>query len=903
MVLPFNGWPAVNVSEQRESGVAGWSDMGTQEKINRTMNEYAAAALDTWHTEHPFKYFLHKIFGVYEQEFMMFTSPGGQLKLFIKALLDNDELRGQLGAREIVGLKNKVMIRFNEGTVALFTINGKQGELMCGPELGCGGKEIWDSLQEGICNGYEKDMDLAMEIMLRAEVTTRSANSVSGSNDLVATGLLSAITFYESRLNSGAEYFYQDRLEDLRGLLSVYQNGPDPTVDLSRLGGIKVLDSIVSAAAGRIVEKAESGAYGEGGLGRLRGINLGVGVDGIAWNTMGAPGDATIYSYNSVTTVIKNMGNDIMSIKTLREGDTHPLSYDIDIVAGAPLMTPPTQYELAHGDLDLYAQRMIFKNQIEHPKLVLKAALSLQKWLSEQGVPYDNKYFLEAATCLGNLVKWCGDGCSLEGLQAVTYPQKAISADDLVVDRNLYRIAIFQHAVTQAIKLKTEYARSQMDDFTKGVKSMIETGKASWERLKNATDKKTTDHTINGMVCGWDRPCEVALRATTVDDKMVIYDDGQYCFCNSARPLTDKQALIIISHCNEHSLTPVLASIKLFGECVNIGLSPEKRAEPSPVNLIIFKDGTPPEVRLESGTVEETLTRARIQGINVVADMYPPFEAPPISTARLISMLNEREEPFHVVCALPDVDAYGAANPELINLSIDFDLGDTRANCSLRVDVPRHLRKSLTDYLLSHEKFTPLLLQSMLDAEQVFDSDSYSQGKTLTELCYSGSKDILIATIAPKDESSTQITMIGAGDPINFELSVRNSSRGEHRGKLLIDSLQKAGEDATRLSAFALLSVTSAVDGDKYPNEKLKLLWTLAHNMRTEGEMSHEMLIRYDNTRKAINKLEKSLNKSGADAKLTPEDIYVNLTPEKLREQFIEGISHSHRRNWLYYRV
>lgn len=236
MVLPFNGWPAVNVSEQRESGVAGWSDMGTQEKINRTMNEYAAAALDAWHTEHPFKYFLHEIFGVYEQEFMMFTSPGGQLKLFIKALLDNDELRGQLGAGEIVGLKNKVMIRFNEGTVALFTINGKQGELMCGPELGCGGKEIWDSLQEGIVNGSEGDMDLAMEIMLRAEVTTRCANSVSGSNDLVATGLLSAITFYESRLNSGALYFRQARLEQLRGLLSVYQNGPDPTVDLSRLG-------------------------------------------------------------------------------------------------------------------------------------------------------------------------------------------------------------------------------------------------------------------------------------------------------------------------------------------------------------------------------------------------------------------------------------------------------------------------------------------------------------------------------------------------------------------------------------------------------------------------------------------------------------------------------------------
>ncbi|EAM6226063.1 hypothetical protein LRU84_004025 [Salmonella enterica] len=895
MVLPFNGWPAVNVSEQRESGVAGWSDMGTQEKINRTMNEYAAAALDAWHTEHPFKYFLHEIFGVYEQEFMMFTSPGGQLKLFIKALLDNDELRGQLGAGEIVGLKNKVMIRFNEGTVALFTINGKQGELMCGPELGCGGKEIWDSLQEGIVNGSEGDMDLAMEIMLRAEVTTRCANSVSGSNDLVATGLLSAITFYESRLNSGALYFRQARLEQLRGLLSVYQNGPDPTVDLSRLGGIKVLDSIVSAAAGRIVEKAESGAYGEGGFGRLRGINLGVGVDETAWNTMGAPGDATIYSYDSATTIIKNMGNDIMSMKTLREGDTHPLSYDIDIVAGAPIMTPPTPYELRHGDLDLYAQRMIFKNQIEHPKLVLKAALSLQKWLSEQGVPYDNKYFLEAATCLGNLVKWCGDGCSLEGLPAVTYPQKAISADDIAADKNLNRIYIFQQAVTQAIKLKTEYARSQMGFFIQGVKSTIETGKASWELLKNATDKKTTDHTINGMVCGWDRPCEVALRATTMDGGMVIYDDGQYCFCknSSALPLTDGQALMIIRHCNEHNLTPVLASINLFGECVNIGLSPERRAEPSLVKRIIFKDGTPPEVRLESGTVEETLARARIQGINVVAGMYPPFEAPPISTATLISMLDEREEPFHIVCALPDVDADGVENPELINLSIDFDIGDTCANCSLRVHVPSGQRQDLTNYLRSREKFTSLLLQSMLDAEQVFDSDSYSQSKTLAELCYSGSKDILIAAIAPKDESSTQITMIGAGDPINFEVSMRDSSRGEHRGKVLIDSLQKAGEDATRLSASALFSVTSAVDGDKYPNEKLNLLRTLVKEMTIVGEMRTEMLVRHKNAKKAILKLEAS----GAES---TQDIYVNITPEKLREKLVEGISHSYRRDWLY---
>ncbi|EBB6671132.1 hypothetical protein CPV28_20190 [Salmonella enterica] len=890
MVLPFNRLPVLNLNEQRESHVAGLSN------IERVVNEFAVAAKEVWHTEHPFKYFLHKIFGVYEQEFMMFTTTGGKLELLVNSLVKFEALRRDLGLKALVGQNNNGMFRFNDGTVALFKISGEQGELMCGSELRFGGKEIWDSLQQRIAvrakpeamelEAMELELDFARDIM-------QTSGLFSDSGDEIMQGLNSAITFCYEMSMSNENHFKQCYLGELRDLQGVCRSGLSEreTVDLSGLGYLTEVKSIVAAAAGRIVERAESGAYGNKRLDDLIGLNVGVCND---WEELARVGDAAICKseYSDSALVMRRVSDNTVSVQALGVKGEHPRMY---LNPEDPSQNPPGAWEIFHGDIELYRQRIRFQTASSQNA----AVWHLLDWLNTEKVS-DDKYLPEATECLNNLKKWIDSGRPLEAVPGIKLPEHIVSADDMArrddrgVARSLARIAVFQRAVMKVIQDEISNVLPEMGPFIQRVKSMIETGKASWERLKNATDKKTTDHTINGMVCGWDRPCGVALRATTVDGGMVIYDDGQYCFCNSARPLTDKQALMIISHCNEHSLTPVLASIKLFGEHVNIGLFPEQRAEPSLVNRIIFKNGTPPEVRLEGGTVKETLARARTQGINVVADMYPPLGAPPLNTATLISMLHARQEQFHVVCALPDVDANGMANPELINLSIDFDLGNTRANCSFRVHVPATERLGFIYYLLSQEKFTPLLLQSILDGEQIFDSDSYSQGKTLAELCYSEPKDILIAAIAPKDESSTQITMISAGDPINFEVAVRHSSRGEHRGKLLINSLQKAGEAATRLSASALFSVTDAVDEGEFPNEKLKLLQMAADAMSAEGETSPEMLIRYDNTRKDIQKLKKS------GAELTQEDIYVNLTPGKLRTQLIEGINHSYRRNWLY---
>ncbi|EEC0251675.1 hypothetical protein QDX91_004445 [Salmonella enterica] len=408
--------------------------MSPQEKINRAMNEYAATALDAWHAEHPFKYFLYQIFGMFEQEFMKFTTQDGQLDLLANALMDNEQLRKDLGLKALVwGEDNerKVgMARFNDGTVALFIMNSGRHELICGSELGCGGEGLWNTLQYGFEHSWEGEGDLAVRVMEEAE------RAFNDNGDEIMAGLQAAITFGEGRFGRDGGRISQEVLEGLNDMRSLYLDGPvgwSGNRDLSVLGSMPEFSDLASGIAGRLVERAENGVYE---VGSLQGINLGFGGGtGKEWIGFNRVGDTLIFdSPRGNGTLYIRRDKDHMYVHKVK-GDT--LRMDLKVPCSI------TEFEIVDADIDALKLRynMAQLNHLEAAKLALGSVLKRER-LS------DNGSLVEAKRCFDDLREWIAGGRDPKATLNIPEP---FDKDGKGAGQDSYWAGIAVEAVAKAI--------------------------------------------------------------------------------------------------------------------------------------------------------------------------------------------------------------------------------------------------------------------------------------------------------------------------------------------------------------------------------------------------------------------------------------------------------------------
>ncbi|EIV1999676.1 hypothetical protein L7F50_004032 [Salmonella enterica subsp. enterica serovar Telelkebir] len=457
MVVPFNGWLAGNVNGQRDSGVAGLDNMSPQEKIDRAMNEYAAAALSAamQHAEHPFKNFLEQIFGVFERDFMMFTTRDGQMELLATALMENEQLRKDLGLKAfVVGEDNAQkagMARFGDGTIALIIMIGGRHELICGSELGCGGESLWDSLQHKFEQGMPGAVGLATGIMKEA------AQEFNKTGDMIMAGIQAAITFSAHDPDRFPPITFVSALNDMR---SSYLDGPvgwSGNRDLSVLGNTPEFAELTAAVTGRLVERAERGI----GLLSLAGFNMGLcGGTETNWFGLSMPGDARVVTgpwQESGTVIMQRRDNDIIDIFLCggRSRDKH-----LQVTC---TQSPISQLEVMRGDIDAYRRRI----KLRTAKFPMSAAWSLGSWA--QWKYTNNARLNEAKECFDKLGLWIRHGRDPEAEPDI--PEQ-VSKDELQNEQSewiLYRVSLVVDAVRNAIDYEKGWQVRQNLKFAAGL--------------------------------------------------------------------------------------------------------------------------------------------------------------------------------------------------------------------------------------------------------------------------------------------------------------------------------------------------------------------------------------------------------------------------------------------------
>ncbi|ECV3920420.1 hypothetical protein BOI36_24215, partial [Salmonella enterica subsp. enterica serovar O rough] len=446
MVVPCSGWPAGNVNEQRESGVAGWSG----KQIERVMNEYSDVALAAGqHAKHPFKNFLEQIFHMPEQEFMKIVPQDGRLKLFAEALANgNEQSRRDLGITASVWGEDWVedwredehlkgwMFRCNEGTVVLFTIeqheNGWRYEVRCGPELGCGGESLWDSLQHKFEQGMPGAVGLATGIMKKA------AQEFNKTGDMIMASIQAAITFSAHDPDRFPPLTFVSALNDMR---SLYLDGPwiSENRDLSVLGDTPEFAELTSAATGSIIANIIKNIYGRVDL--LKGLNMGFcGGTEHDWFGLSMPGNARVVTgpwQESGTVIMQRKDNDIIDIFLCGGGSI------VKHLQVTCTQSPISRLEVMRGDLEAYDKRI----EIETAKTPLEAAEVLREWTK-----WDNHARLdEARRCFDDLRAWIDGGRDPEAEPDI--PEQ-VSKDELQNEQSewiLYRVSLFVDAVRNAI--------------------------------------------------------------------------------------------------------------------------------------------------------------------------------------------------------------------------------------------------------------------------------------------------------------------------------------------------------------------------------------------------------------------------------------------------------------------
>lgn len=338
-------------------------------------------------------------------------------------------------------------------------------------------------------------------------------------------------------------------------------------------------------------------------------------------------------------------------------------------------------------------------------------------------------------------------------------------------------------------------------------RTMIQTGKVLPPDAHPETGPAEGSFPVQGTVYGWDSPYGVNLRETCIKEQNMqgeaeyMYDDGVNCYC----PLTFHYDSLkeIITHCLKSGLSPVESEIIKHGNGkVDIGVrSDHHRGEDadSGAMCISLKKDRPPRLTLKANNMNITGLIDRVRPQNVNVELLTEYT----NGTDLHNMLSSVSEPF-CHCAKHE------AAEEILYILI-FDIGN---GCT--VISPYSVQKNddtrALDVLLARksENFTDTLIKQALEAEQIFDENIDTQIESFVGLW---NTERTMNAVLQRQNAQTRVTLTDplGEESVTFTVAARISTAGEGRGRVLINALLNASEEATTADGATMYKNISTI--------------------------------------------------------------------------------------------